>query len=168
MQTLINGTISYSMQSITIDFKGYTITTDKDLMKVQDIYNWLSTQAYWCAGIPFELFKASFDNSFCIGVVINHKQIAYARLITDYATFAYLADVYVEETHRGQGISKKMMEVLFDLDWVVGLRRIMLATRDAQQLYKQYGFDNCKYPERIMEITRPNIYQPLNHKPLNP
>ncbi len=143
-----------------IDYKGYTLTTDKTEMKVNDIYDWLSVEAYWCKGIPFELFKSSFDNSFCIGALIDGKQIAYARLITDYATFAYLADVYVQQAHRGKGISKKMMDVLFDLDWVKGLRRIMLATRDAQELYKKYGFTNCKNPERIMEITRPNIYTP--------
>ena len=162
MRILINGTISYSMQPITVDFKGYTITTDKGQMKIPDIYDWLSTQAYWCAGIPFETFKPTFDNSFCIGAIINGKQVTYARLVTDYATFGYLADVYVEEAHRGQGISKKMMEILLDLDWVKGLRRVMLATRDAHELYKQYGFENCKYPERVMEITRPNIYKPLN------
>jgi GNAT superfamily N-acetyltransferase len=142
------------------DFNGYTITTDKSLMNMQDIYYWLSEEAYWCKGIPFELFNRTFDNSFCIGALIDGKQVAYARLITDYATFAYLADVYVEEEHRGKGISKKMMEILFDLDWVKGLRRIMLATKDAHGLYEQYGFGACKYPDRIMEISRPNIYEP--------
>ena len=134
-------------------------------MKIEDIYDWLYHEAYWCKGIPFEIFKPTFDNSFCIGAIIDGKQIAYARFVTDYATFAYLADVYVTEEHRGKGISKKMMQLLFDLDWVKGLRRIMLATRDAQELYKQFGFTACKYPERIMEISRPAIYA---KKPLNP
>lgn len=147
------------MQPITTDYKGYTITTDKSLMNVPDIYNWLRHEAYWCKGIPFEIFKPTFDNSFCIGAITDGKQIAYARFVTDYATFAYLADVYVAEAHRGKGISKKMMQLLFDLDWVKGLRRIMLATRDAHGLYKQFGFTACKYPERIMEISRPAIYE---------
>jgi len=146
------------MQPITTDFGGYAITTDKSLMNIQDIYHWLSQEAYWCKGIPYELFKTTFDNSFCIGALIDGKQIAYARLITDQATFAYLADVYVTEEHRGKGISKKMMQILFDLDWVKGLRRVMLATRDAHGLYKQYGFTECKFPERLMELSRPNIY----------
>ena len=148
------------MQPLTCDFKGYTITTDKNLMNRQEIYNWLSQEASWCKGIPFEIFNPTFDNSFCIGALTDGKQIAYARLITDYATFAYLADVYVTGEHRGNGLSKKMMELLFDLDWVKGLRRIMLATRDAHELYKQFGFTECKYPERIMEISRPDIYTP--------
>jgi GNAT superfamily N-acetyltransferase len=78
--------------------------------------------------------------------------------VTDYATFGYLADVYVEEGHRGQGISKKMMELIFGLEWVKGLRRIMLATKGAQELYRKYEFTECKFPERIMELTRPDIY----------
>ncbi len=142
------------MQPITIDYKGYTITTDKSLMKVHDVHKWLSEESYWCKGVPFTTFKASFDNSFCIGALNGDKQIAFARLITDYATFGYLADVYVEGTHRGKGISKKMMETLFGLDWVKGLKSIKLATKDAHGLYKQFGFTECKYPERIMEISR--------------
>ena len=129
-------------------------------MKTDDIYKWLSQEAYWCKDIPYELFKTTFDNSFCIGAIIDGRQIAYARLITDQATFGYLADVFVTEEHRGKGISKKMMQVLFDLDWVKGLRRVMLATRDAHGLYKQFGFTECKSPERLMEISRPSIYTP--------
>ena len=83
--------------------------------------------------------------------------------MTDYSTFAYLADVYVAEDHRGLGISKKMMEILFGMDWVKGLRRIMLATKGAQELYRKYEFTECKFPERIMELTRPEIYgAPMN------
>ena len=108
--------------------------------------------------MPYEVFKRSFDNSFCIGVIIDGKQVGYARLITDYATYAYLADVYVLEEHRGKGISKEMMSVLFDIEWVKGLRRIMLATKDAHDLYRKVGFRNSNFPERIMEIARPNIY----------
>ena len=150
------------MQPITIDFKGYTITTDKDLMKVHDVHKWLSEESYWCKHIPFETFKTAFDNSYCIGALTDNKQIAFGRLITDYAALAYLADVYVEETHRGKGISKQMMKILFDLDWVKGMRGIKLGTRDAQELYRQFGFTECKHPERIMEISRPNIYETLN------
>ena len=150
--------MSFDRQLITTDFKGYSITTDKNVMVMHDVYDWLSQKAYWCAGIPFELFKAAFDNSFCIGAIKDGKQVAYCRLVTDYATFAYLADVFVENEHRGQGISKKMMQLLFDIDWVRGLRRIMLATRDAHGLYRQFEFAECKHPDRIMEITRPDIY----------
>ena len=154
--------MSFAPLPLNVDYQGYTITTDKSLMKVDDIYKWLSERSYWCAGIPFETFKPTFDNSFCIGALIDGNQVAYARLVTDYATFGYLADVYVIEERRGKGISKKMIESLLALDWVKGLRRIMLATRDAQELYKQFEFTECKHPERIMEITRPAIYQTNN------
>lgn len=142
------------MQPIVIAYGDYIITTDKGLMKVNDVHKWLSEESYWCKGIPFDNFKIAFDNSYCIGALIDNKQIAFARLVTDYATFAYLADVYVEEKHRGKGISKKMMQVLFDLDWVKNIRSIKLATKDAHELYRQYGFTECKYPGRIMEIVR--------------
>ncbi len=108
--------MDHILSPINIDYKGYTITTDKSRMKVDDIYKWLVEEAYWCKGIPYETFKTSFDNSYCIGALIDGRQVGYARLITDYATFGYLADVYVEEGHRGKDISKKMMQLLFDLD----------------------------------------------------
>ncbi len=147
------------MNQVTLDFNGYTITTDKRLMKVSDIHRWLSEESYWCKGIPYSVFKTSFDNSFCIGAIIDDKQIGFAKLITDYATFGYLADVFVETEHRGKGISKKMMEVLLGLDWVKSLRAIRLATSDAHGLYRQFGFTDCRNPEKIMEITRTDIYK---------
>lgn len=128
-------------------------------MKPADIHRWLSREAYWCKDIPFNVVQTAFDHSFCIGVLHEGKQIAYGRLITDYATFAYLADVYVEEKHQGKGLGKKMMELLLDADWVKGLRRLMLATLDAHGLYEQYGFTQTAFPERFMEINRPGIYQ---------
>lgn len=147
---------------MTVDYSGYTITTDKQLMNVHDVHKWLTEKAYWCEGIPLETVKTAFDNSFCIAALIDGKQVAYARLITDYAIFGYLADVYVVEAHRGKGISKKMMSLLFDLDWVKGLRGIKLATRDAHGLYRQFGFAACKNPDGIMEIARPDIYKAIN------
>jgi GNAT superfamily N-acetyltransferase len=143
---------------INVDYDGYLITTDKSLMNVQDIHKWLSTEAYWCPQIPFETVKTAFDNSYCIGAIKDGRQIAYGRLVTDHATFGYLADVYVEEEHRRKGISKQMMQLLFDLDWVKKLRHLALATRDAHELYKQIGFVPLKYPERYMQILRPDIY----------
>ncbi len=146
------------MKHINVLQEGYLITTDKALMYPDDVRQWLATASYWAQHIPRETFKTAFDNSFGIGAVKDGKQVAYARLVTDYATFAYLADVYVEDSHRGKGISKVMMQELFALDWVKGLRRIMLATKDAHDLYKQVGFTATKFPERLMEITRPGIY----------
>lgn len=146
------------MKPVNIEYKGYTITTDKTKMQLEDIHKWLSEEAYWSKHIPFNTVKTAFDNSYCIGILKDGKQVGYARLITDYATFAYLADVYVEEPHRGQGLSKKMMEILMELDWVKGLRKIMLATLDAHSLYTQYGFTPMVISERYMEISRPIVY----------
>ncbi len=137
--------------SVTINHDGYTITTDKSLMKVEDVHRWLSEESYWSKDIAFEKVKTSFDNSFCIGAVSDDKQIAFGRLITDYGAFAYLADVYVVEEHRGKGICKAMMKILFELDWVMQLRSIMLATRDAHDLYRQFGFSELPNPERYMK-----------------
>ncbi len=146
------------MEHLNLHYNGYLITTDKALMYPADVHQWLSTASYWAQHIPEATFRLAFDNSFAIGAIIDGKQVGYARLVTDYSTFAYLADVYVEDSHRGNGISKVMMRELFALDWVKGLRRIMLATKDAHELYKQVGFSETKFPERLMEITRPNIY----------
>ena len=146
------------MKPVKIEYKGYTITTDKTEMQAEAIHKWLTEQSYWAKHIPFDIVKTSFDNSFCIGILKNNEQVGYGRLITDYATFAYLADVYVTEPHRGIGLSKKMMEILLEQDWVKGLRKIMLATLDAHGLYAQYGFTPMLISERYMEISRPIIY----------
>ena len=147
------------MEALMQHYNGCLITTDKQMMKINDIHKWLSEEAYWCKGIPFNIVKTAFDNSFCIGAILDSRQIAFARLITDYATFGYLADVYVVEEQRGKGISKKMMHLLFDLDWVKSLRAIKLGTRDAHGLYRQYGFADCRHPERTMEIMRADVYE---------
>lgn len=147
------------MQSFTISYKGYTITSDKTLIPVEAVHKWLSEESYWVKHIPLEVVKRSFENSFTIGIVKDNELVGYARLVTDYATLALLADVFVTEAHRGIGLSKKMMEVLLDLDWVKKLRAITLGTLDAQGLYAQFGFTNPEFPERIMQLRRPGIYE---------
>lgn len=144
--------------SSSFEHKNYFITTDKSLMKPDQIHHWLSTESYWSQNIPYATVKNAFDHSFCIGILKDDEQVGYARLITDYATFAYLADVYIKEDHRGHGLSKQMMQFIMELDWVKGLRRVMLATMDAHGLYEQFGFQEPKFPKRLMEIVRPTIY----------
>jgi GNAT superfamily N-acetyltransferase len=141
------------MEPVSIEFDGYLITTDKRLMNLGDIHKWLSEEAYWSKGIPYETVSTQFENSFCIGAIIGNRQIAFARLVTDYAIFGYLADVYVIEAHRGKGISRQMMDMLFGLDWVRGLRRVMLKTTNAHGLYRKYGFTECKASESLMEFS---------------
>jgi len=129
-------------------------------MNLNDIHKWLSEEAYWSKQIPYDTVATLFEHSFCVGVMSGNRQIGFARLVTDYATFAYLADVYVIETHRGRGLSVKMMDALFSLEWVRGLRRIMLSTIHAHGLYHKYGFSSCRYPERLMEILQsPDMYR---------
>lgn len=160
--THTTGTIlSSNMKPVTVSHNGYLITSDKSLLSPEAAHNWLSKESYWAKNIPYEVVKRSFDNSYCIGILKDGQQVGFARMITDYATFAYLADVYVEDGHRGQGLGKKMMEVLMEQDWVKHLRRIMLATLDAHGMYSQFGFVQPAIPERFMEINRPVIYEGL-------
>ena len=147
------------MLPIHLQHDGYLYTTDSSLLKPEQVHTWLSTESYWCKNISYETFKTAFDHSYSIGVLYEDNQVAYARFVTDYATFAYLADVFVLPEHRGKGLSKKMMDILMNLDWVKKLRRISLATLDAHKLYEAYGFTAPKFPDRLMEITRPNIYK---------
>lgn len=147
------------MQPVTVHYQGYTITTDKSLMNVQEVHKWLSEESYWVPGITFDKVKTAFNNSYCIAAIINNKQIAYGRLITDYSLFAYLADVYVIEEHRGKGIGKEMMSVLFEQEWVKQLRGVMLATRDAHSLYSRLGFTAVSNPDRYMKLS-PNTTFP--------
>jgi GNAT superfamily N-acetyltransferase len=139
------------MQPVSKTYNEYLVTTDKNQLQPLAIHKWLSEESYWAQGVSFDTVKRSIDNSFCIGILCNKEQIGFGRLITDYATFAYLADVYVQQEHRGKGLSKLMMQLLFEQDWVKELRGVMLATRDAHGLYKQFGFAALETPERYMK-----------------
>lgn len=128
-------------------------------MDIGLIHHFLSNESYWAQGIPLELVKTSLANSYCIGVFDKEKQVAFARLITDRATFAYLADVFVIDSYRKQGISKLMLNHIMDLPWVNALRRMMLVTADAHSLYAEYGFGPLADVTRHMEIYTPNLYR---------
>lgn len=142
------------ISSFTIRYKEYLITSDKAQLQPEAIQEWLSKESYWAKNISLESVMQCFENSFMIGALFEGKQVANARMVTDYTIFGYVADVYVATNHRGKGLGKEMMAVLMDIDWVKSLRRIMLATADAHGLYKQYGFQELKYPVRMMEINR--------------
>lgn len=113
---------------------------------------------YWSTGIPGELVDRALDHSLCFGLYDGERQIGFARLVTDYATFAYLADVFVLEEYRGRKLGVWMMECVMAHPLIPGLRRIMLATRDAHELYRRFGFEEPQ-GKRLMEIGRPNLYQ---------
>ncbi len=136
----------------------YMISTDKRLLDLSAIHNFLTT-SYWAKGIPFETVKKSIEHSLNFGVYQAGKQVGFARVITDYATYAYIGDVYILEDHRGQGLSKWLMQVIADHPELQGLRRWTLLTRDAHGLYRQTGFTEPQNPERYMERTDPDVYK---------
>lgn len=142
------------MQENTQPMDSYHIKTGYKNMDVGAIHQFLSTESYWAKDVPLETVQKSLENSFCIGMFEGEKQIGFARLITDYATFGYLADVYILEEHRGKGLSKRMMKYIMELEFVKGLRKMMLATLDAHTLYSRFGFHTAENPERILEIKR--------------
>jgi N-acetylglutamate synthase-like GNAT family acetyltransferase len=133
------------------------ITTDASRFDVAMIHRFLS-RSYWSPGIPRALVERAIANSLCFGVLLDGAQVGFARVVTDRATFAYLADVFVLEEHRGKGLARKLLEAILAHPDLQGLRRTMLITRDAHGLYERCGFAIAKAPERIMEITRPNAY----------
>ncbi|NQZ07831.1 MAG: GNAT family N-acetyltransferase [Algicola sp.] len=135
----------------------YLISTDKVLLDFELIYQFIST-SYWAKGIPKETLQKALDGSLCFGLYHDGKQIGLSRMITDNATFAYLADVFVLEEYRGKGLSKWMMECVLAHPSLQGLRRIMLATADAHGLYEKYGFTAISMPEMLMQIHRPDAY----------
>jgi GNAT superfamily N-acetyltransferase len=139
---------------------GYHISTDKRKLQLKVIHRYLSEESYWAKHIPLEIVERSIENSLCFGVYFNDEQIGFARVITDYAVFAYLADVFILETHRGKGLSKKLMTYIMSHPKLQGLRVFALKTKDAHGLYKQFGFNLSPNPENSMEIKFDNFYKP--------
>jgi N-acetylglutamate synthase-like GNAT family acetyltransferase len=149
---------------------GYEISTDKNKLDIPFIHQYLSTASYWAKNIPLEIVKKSIDGSVCFGVYDLQpgfpagKQVGFARMVTDCATFGYLADVFIIDQHRTKGLSKWLMEIIIHYPDFKNLRRWMLATKDAHGLYKQFGFTELDKPERIMQKIQADPY-PLQEKP---
>src|SRR5215475_1046448 len=135
----------------------YEITCDPTRLDIDAIHAFLS-QSYWSAGIPRAVVERAIANSLCFGVFHGNQQVGFARVVTDRATFAYLADVYILPEHRGKGLSRRLMEEVTKHPDLQGLRRMLLATRDAHALYAKFGFKPLAVPERIMEIHNPDVY----------
>lgn len=136
---------------------GYRITSDPREIDVAAAHEFL-TNSYWSPGIPRAVLERALANSVCFGLFFDESQVGFARVVTDRATFAYLADVYVLPEHRGRGLSKRLMDAVRAHPDLQGLRRMMLATRDAHGLYSQFGFRPLSAPERFMEIHAPDVY----------
>jgi GNAT superfamily N-acetyltransferase len=135
----------------------FLISTDRARLSLDVIHGFL-TNCYWAKGIPLEVVTPSIKHSLCFGVYHGSAQVGFARVVSDFATVAYLGDVFVLESHRGRGLSKWLMECIVQHPALQNLRRWILTTRDAHSLYSQFGFTPLKAPERYMELRRPNVY----------
>ena len=140
---------------------GYTITTDERRFDRVAIHAFLAQSYWWSAGVPIAVVERAILNSLCFGLLHEEGQVGFARVVTDKATFAYLVDVYVLEAHRGKGLSKWLLEVIQGHEDLQGLRRFLLATKDAHGLYTQFGFKELANPTRMMEILNPSVYKAL-------
>jgi len=130
---------------------GVEISTDRSRLDVDMIYGFLS-DSYWARDRPRSIVQTSIDNSLCFGAYIADVQVGFARVITDYAVFGYVADVFVLDSHQGQGIAKQLLQAIIEHPDIQGLRLVMLATRDAHGLYEQFGFELIPGSERVMTL----------------
>lgn len=134
------------------------ITDNKHEIDVDTVHGFLST-SYWSKEIPKAVVEKAMQNSLAVGLLLDDQLIGFGRAITDYATFAYLADIYIASEHRGQGYAKIILNTLFEKTNSAQLRRMLLATADAHGLYRQFGFTDLAQPASFLEINRPHIYQ---------
>lgn len=137
----------------------YTISTDNDRLDLGVIHDFVSNQSYWAQGRALKVVKRALDHSLNFGIYKDKQQIGFGRVVTDYATFAWIADVFVLSEFRGQGLSKWLMEVMLSHPELQGFRRWVLATKDAHTLYARFGFIPLHRPERWMERPDPNMQE---------
>ena len=140
------------MKPYEINENGLLISDDKARLDRALIFDFLRHRSYWAPEITPEILERSIENSLCFGVYLDGRQIGFARAVTDFATFAWLADVFIVEEQRGKGFSKKLVAAVLAHPRLQGLRRFQLGTRDAHGLYEKFGFKPLAFPERFMEI----------------
>jgi GNAT superfamily N-acetyltransferase len=145
----------------------YLISTDNQRLDVELIHHFLSTSSYWAEGRPLEIVQRSLEHSLNFGVYSEDQQVGFARLVTDYATFAYLADVFILEAFRGRGLATWLVEVIAAHPDLQELQYWSLLTRDAHDLYRKVGFIAPLYPDRVMERRFPDIYRNAEHANLS-
>ncbi|MGH7314793.1 MAG: GNAT family N-acetyltransferase [Candidatus Rokuibacteriota bacterium] len=133
------------------------VTTDPARVDLETVHGFLAG-SYWAEGIPREIVERSMRHSICFGAFDGDRQVGFARVVSDRATFAYLADVFVLPSHRGRGIGKRIMDCATSHPELQGLRLWTLFTRDAHGLYRQYGFQAARYPDRLMERRQARAY----------
>ncbi len=134
------------------EIENYLYSTDKTKLDVEYIHRFLSKESYWAKNIPIEIVKQSIEGSWCFGIYFNNQQVGFARMITDYATFGYLADVFIDKNHRGKALGKELVKFIMEQDITKKLRRVMLATLDAHTLYAQFGFESQEGNKRLMGV----------------
>lgn len=136
----------------------YEISTDRSRLDIDLIYRYLSEDSYWAKNIPREVVNRSIENALCFAAYEGNELAGFARVVTDYAVFAYIGDVFVLPAHRGRGVSKLIMQAIRGHPQLQGLRRWHLLTRDAHDLYRQFGFRELENPARHMEIFDKDLY----------
>ena len=146
------------MAGVSGSLRGIVVDDDPARLDMDVIHGFLAG-SYWAQGIPREVVERAVRGSLCFGLYDGERQVGFARVVTDRATFAYLADVFVLEAYRGRGLSKLLVAEVLGHPSLQGLRRWMLATRDAHSLYAQYGFKPLSAPERFMEMHDPDVYR---------
>lgn len=140
----------------------YEISTERSRLDLALIHDYLGS-SYWAQGIPRAVVERSIQHSLCFGAYLDGRQTGFARVVTDYSTFAYVADVFVVPEHRGRGISKLLLRAILEHPELQGLRRFLLATHDAHGLYAQFGFQPLAHPEHFMTVHKPDVYRGENH-----
>ncbi|MCG2612065.1 GNAT family N-acetyltransferase [Flavobacterium sp. SM15] len=146
------------MELLSFKKDTFEICTDKTKIDAIAVHDFLSNHSYWAKNIPLETVQKAIENSLCFGVYQNSIQIGFARVITDFSTIGYLGDVYILNEFRGKGLSKWLMKTIMSHPDLQGLRRWILLTADAHELYKQYGWKEIQRPERYMEIFNSEVY----------
>ena len=136
----------------------FEISTDKQRLDVEMIHRFLAEESYWATTRTPVQTRTAIRNSLCFGVYAGDRQVGFARVVSDFATFAYVGDVFVITEYRGRGLSKRLMKTIIEHPDLQGLRRWVLATRDAHGLYELFEFSSLKHPERWMERTAPDAY----------
>jgi N-acetylglutamate synthase-like GNAT family acetyltransferase len=139
----------------------YEISTDRSRLDIALIHDFLRS-SYWAQGIPRHVVERSIQHSLCFGAFLSGRQVGFARVISDFAAIAHVADVFVVPEHRGRGVSKLLMRAIVEHPELQGLRRFFLATRDAHGLYAQFGFQPLTHPEQYMTLRKIEMYRDAN------
>lgn len=134
------------------------ISTDRSRLDIDAVHDFLSKETYWAQNRTLAQTRTAIENSLCFGAYLGDRLVGFGRVVSDFATFAYVGDVFVLPDFRGQGLGKMLMEAMVAHEDLQGLRRWVLATRDAHGLYEQFDFSTLRFPERWMERTAPDAY----------